>query len=89
MPTIAETVAPNFEMIAWIGVGTARDVPRPIVDRLAKEIQTAVAQPGVNEQLRKLGGFPKSSTPEEARARVAAEVQRWKDVAQKAGIAKR
>ena len=40
-------------------------------------------------QLRKLGGFPKSSTPEEARARVAAEVQRWKDVAQKAGIAKR
>jgi tripartite-type tricarboxylate transporter receptor subunit TctC len=89
VPTIAETVAPNFEMIAWIGVGTAHGVPRPIVDRLAKEIQSAVAQPGVNAQLRKLGGFPKSSTPEEARARVAAEVQRWKDVAQKAGIAKR
>lgn len=89
VPTIAETVAPNFEMIAWIGVGTARGVPQPIVDRLAKEIQNAVAQPGVNEQLRKLGGFPKSSTPEEATARVTAEVQRWKDVAQKAGIAKR
>jgi tripartite-type tricarboxylate transporter receptor subunit TctC len=89
VPTIAETVAPGFEMIAWIGIGTTRGVPRPIVDRLAKDIQHAVAQPDVNAQLRKLGGFPRSSTPEEATARVVAEVQRWKDVAAKARIPKR
>jgi tripartite-type tricarboxylate transporter receptor subunit TctC len=76
-------------MIAWIGVGTTRGVPKPIVDRLAREIQRAVAQPEVNDQLRKLGGFPKSSTPEEATTRVTAEVHRWKTVAEKAGIAKR
>jgi tripartite-type tricarboxylate transporter receptor subunit TctC len=89
VPTIAETVVPNFEMIAWIGVGTTRGVPKPIIDRLAKEIQTAVAQPAVNDQLRKLGGFPRSSTPAEATARVASEVQRWKTVAEKARIPKR
>ena len=89
VPTVAEAIAPGFEMIAWIGVGTTRGVPKPIVDRLAREIQRAVAQPEVNDQLRMLGGFPKSSTPEEATTRVTAEIHRWKTVAEKAGIAKR
>ncbi len=89
VPTIAETVAPGFEMIAWIGVATTQGVPKPIVDQLAKEIQRAIAEPSVNEQLRNLGGFPRSSTPEEATARVTTEVARWKGVAEKAGLPKR
>jgi tripartite-type tricarboxylate transporter receptor subunit TctC len=89
VPTVAETVSPNFEMIAWIGAATTKGTPRPIVDRLSREFQRAIATPGVDEQLRNLGGFPKSSTPEEATDRVKFEVARWKDVAAKAGIAKR
>ena len=86
---MAETVSPNFEMIAWIGAATTKGTPQPIVDRLSREFQRAIATPGVDEQLRNLGGFPKSSTPEEATERVKFEVTRWKDVAAKAGIAKR
>jgi tripartite-type tricarboxylate transporter receptor subunit TctC len=89
VPTVAETVAPNFEMIAWIGVGTTHGVPRPIIDRLNHEFRRIIALPNVAAQLRNLGGFPASSTPEEATARVKAEVARWKVVAEKAGIPKR
>jgi tripartite-type tricarboxylate transporter receptor subunit TctC len=89
VPSVAETVSPGFEMIAWIGAATTHGTPKPIIDRLNEEFRRAIAQAGVDEQLRNLGGFPKSSTPEEATARVKFEIARWKDVAQNAGIAPR
>src|SRR4029079_14318863 len=89
IPTVAETVSPDFEMIAWIGTATTHGTPKPIIDRLNEEFRRAIAQPGVYEQLRNLGGFPKSSTAAEATDRVKLEIARWKDVAQKAGIAPR
>jgi tripartite-type tricarboxylate transporter receptor subunit TctC len=89
VPSVAETVSPDFEMIAWIGIATTHGVPRPIIDRLNDAIRRAIADPGVDTQLYNLGGFPKSSTPEEATERVKFEIARWKDVAQKAGIPKR
>jgi tripartite-type tricarboxylate transporter receptor subunit TctC len=89
VPTVAETVAPGFEMIAWIGVGTTRGVPRPIVDRLNQELRRVIALPNVDEQLRNLGGLPKSSTPEEATERVKYEIPLWKKLAEQAGIPKR
>lgn len=89
VPTIAETVSPDFEMIAWIGAATTKGTPKPIVDKLNQEFRRVIALPTVADQLRNLGGFPKSSTPEEATERVKFEIARWKDVAQKAGIAPR
>jgi len=89
VPTIAETVAPHFEMVAWIGVGTTHGVPKSIIQRLNESIRQAIASPNVAEQLRSLGGFPKSSTPEQATARVQQEIPMWKALAEKAGIPKR
>jgi tripartite-type tricarboxylate transporter receptor subunit TctC len=89
VPTIAETVSPNFEMIAWIGAATTHGTPKAIVDRLNAEFRRVIALPVVEEQLRNLGGFPKSSTPEEATERVKFEIARWKEVVQKAGITPR
>src|SRR5689334_1389045 len=89
VPTVGETVAPGFEMLAWIGVGTTHGVPQPVVSRLNNVIRHAVAQPDVAERLRSLGGFPKSSTPEEATERVKREIPMWQALAQKAGIPRR
>jgi tripartite-type tricarboxylate transporter receptor subunit TctC len=89
VPTLAETVSPGFEMIAWIGVATTHGTPKPIVERLNQEFRRVIALPNVGEQLRNLGGLPASSTPEQATDRVKFEIARWKDVAHKAGIAPR
>jgi tripartite-type tricarboxylate transporter receptor subunit TctC len=86
VPTVAETVAPGFEMMAWIGTATTKGVPAPVVARLNKAVREAVAVPGVDKRLRDLGGVPKSSTPQEMTDKVAFQVKRWKGVAQKAGI---
>jgi len=89
VPTVAETVSPGFEMIAWIGVGTTRGTPRPVIERLNAEVRGAIAKPNVQTQLRDLGGFPRSSTPEEATERVKREIDLWKQVGDKAGLVKR
>ena len=89
VPTVGETVAPGFEMLAWIGVGTTHGVPPAIIARLNKAIRQAVAQPNVEERLRGLGGFPMSSTPDEATERVKREIPMWEALAQKAGIPKK
>jgi tripartite-type tricarboxylate transporter receptor subunit TctC len=89
VPTVAETVSPGFEMIAWIGVAAPKDLPRPIVDRLNAELRRVIALPKVDERLRALGGFPRSSTPEFVTKRVQSEIARWKEVAEKANMPKR
>ena len=86
VPTVAEAVSPGFEMMAWIGVATGKGVPATAVTRLNKAVRDAVALPAVDKRLRDLGGVPKSSTPQEMADKVAFQVRRWKEVAQKAGI---
>ncbi len=88
VPTIAERVAPGFEVMAWVGVATTHGVPQPVVDRLNREVRHALDTPGVNERLRALGGMPRSSTPAEMRDRTVAQIKRWGEVADKAGIQK-
>jgi tripartite-type tricarboxylate transporter receptor subunit TctC len=88
VPTVAETVAPGFEMIAWIGVAAPKGLPKPILDKLNAELRRAIALPNVQERLRALGGFPRSSTPEFVTSRVKSEIARWKEVALKANMPK-
>ena len=89
VPTVAETVSPDFEMIAWIGAATTHGTPKPIIERLNAEFRRVIALPAVADQLRNLGGFPASGSPEQATERVKFEIARWKDVAKKAGITPR
>jgi tripartite-type tricarboxylate transporter receptor subunit TctC len=89
VPTIAETVAPGFEVMAWVGVATTRGVPTPIIERLNKELRQALASPTVKARLNDLGGIPRASSPAEMTERVKSEIKRWIEVAAKAGIEKR
>jgi len=89
VPTVAETVVPNFEVTGLIAVATAAKVPEPIIARLNKEIRKIVADPKVVERLRALGLFPKTTTPEEMTEVAKSQIAQWKDVAEKANIPKR
>lgn len=86
VPTVAETVAPAFQVLAWSGVATARDVPRPVVDRLNGELGRVLALPHVRERLAELGSTARASTPEAMTERVKTEIARWRGVIDAAGI---
>jgi len=85
VPTIASSV-PNYEVMAWTGVATTRGVPKPVVEKLNKELRRIIALPNVEKKLREFGGEPASSTPEEVTTKVKSQVARWNKVIDEAEI---
>lgn len=88
VPTIAESGAPGFEVLAWTGIATTKGVAKPVVEKLNAEVRRAIAVPAVAEKLKGLGSVPVSSTPAEVTDKVRSQVQLWKQVAEKAGLEK-
>jgi tripartite-type tricarboxylate transporter receptor subunit TctC len=86
VPTVAETVAPGFEVLGWTGVATTRGVPRPVVDRLNAEFRKIIAMPHIRKRLAELGSTVRSSSPEDMVEQVRTQIARWNKVIDTAGI---
>ena len=86
VPTMGETV-PGFEAISWLGVGTAAKTPRDILLKLNDAIKQVSAEPDYIAKLRQIGAEPvASASPEEYRAFLVGQKQRWGDVVKSAKI---
>lgn len=86
VPTLAEAGAPKFEMQSWQGVFAPAGTPKPIVERLAREVAAIVAMPAVQDKLRNLGVEPDGRQAEAFGAFQQAEIVKWRKVIQDAGI---
>jgi tripartite-type tricarboxylate transporter receptor subunit TctC len=65
VPTVAETVAPGFDMSAPLGVFFAARTAREIVARLNRAVNAAVRSPDVLERMAAIGMEPAGTTPEQ------------------------
>ena len=88
IPTVAESGLAGYEASAWNGIAAPAKTPRPIVERLNKEVNAALAVPEVKQRLHGLGVEAQGSTPEQFRAFLVAEIAKWKDVIERAKIEK-
>jgi tripartite-type tricarboxylate transporter receptor subunit TctC len=79
VPTMAETV-PGIKVESWLGLASAPNTPKPIVDRLNSEIRRALGLPEVQKWARDSGVLTAPSTPDEFRKRVAGDIKQWTDV---------
>ncbi len=77
VPTVAESVLPNFSYETWNAILAPAGTPREIVKKLNQEIIKAVANPDVQASLIKIGYEPQSSTPEEFEQLMKIEYQRF------------
>ena len=77
VPTIAEAGVPGYLVTAWQGLGAPAGLPEPIVTRLNTEVVAILKEPAVVERLRALGNDPKPMSPEQFKARMAADVAKW------------
>jgi len=64
VPTIAEAGVPQVTVRQWAGVFGPPKLPRPIVERLNKEVNAALRRPEVLEKLQSYGYAAEGSTPE-------------------------
>ncbi len=85
IPTVAESL-PGYESSDWFGVGTSKDTPPEIVDRLNKEINAGLADPKLKARLTDLGGLVIPASPAAFGKLVAEETEKWGKVVKFAGI---
>jgi tripartite-type tricarboxylate transporter receptor subunit TctC len=85
-PTISEAGAPGYEVNVWFGMQVAAATPRPIVDKLNRDIVTLLKEPDVVKRFRDQGVEVVASTPEQFSKLVQSEVLKWTQLVQDANI---
>lgn len=87
VPTLAEAGLPGFAAYGWNAVLVPKGTPRPIIERLNREIITAVSGTDVQKAFADLGLDTLDAVPPEgAAAFIAAETAKWGSVIRAAGI---
>lgn len=87
LPTAAEAAGiPGFEAAVWWGLVAPAQTPRPVVDKLSKEIQRVLNLPAMQDQFLELGLMLTPNTPDEFGAMIKAEVSRWNKELREAGV---
>jgi tripartite-type tricarboxylate transporter receptor subunit TctC len=89
LPDVATMEQSGYGGIAatyWNGMFAPAGTPAAVVARLNAAVNQALATPEVRTALQKLGSDPKSGTPQEFTAFIAAEAERWGKVVRDANI---
>ena len=89
LPTLHEAGLQNFEVAVWHGLYAPKGTPKPVVDTLAKALQTALKDATVKQRFGELGTEPVAenrATPDAHRAFLKAEIDKWSPIIKKAGV---
>jgi tripartite-type tricarboxylate transporter receptor subunit TctC len=88
IPTIAESGVPGFDAASWQMIVAPAKTPRPIVDKLHRELLRAVALPQFKAQIINGGMLPMDNPSVEGlQDFVKSEIIRWGAVVRRAGLA--
>ena len=85
LPAVAEIV-PGYDASSWYAILTRAGTPRPIVEKLNREVASAIRNPDVNAKLVAGGVDPEVLTPEQLGAKIRVETERWGKVVKAAGV---
>jgi len=77
VPTVTQSALPGYVVTSWQGLLAPARLPDAILARLNAEVVGALKEPAVAERLRALGNEPRPSSPDEFKARVAADIAKW------------
>ena len=79
VPTLAEQGLKDdaYRVTGWLAFAAPAGTPKPVVDRIAKEVRAAVKQPDVAERITAMGFEAKDSTPETFLASYRQELPIW------------
>ena len=85
VPTMAETL-PGFEAVAWYGIVAPPKTPKNIIDKINADVNEALRQPEVQEQLKKLSAVTFGGPVDKASSYMREEIDRWAAVIKSAKI---
>jgi tripartite-type tricarboxylate transporter receptor subunit TctC len=85
-PTLAEQGYADAQVTPWFGIVVPKGTPQPIVERIDKALEAALATPEVRERLDTAGCQAKSAPLGAFAEIIKADVALWAKVVKEAGI---
>lgn len=86
VPTAAESGLPGFEAVQYYGLAAPAGTPRPIIERLNKELRGVLTSDEFTRRLIAEGSDPTPSTPEDYAANIRSEEGKWADLVNKLAL---
>lgn len=86
VPTIAEAGVPGYAVDSWNGLFAPAGTHADIINRIAVAVQQGFRDPALRKRMDDIGATPVGDTPEQFRAFVAAEQQKWGNFVKSTGI---
>jgi tripartite-type tricarboxylate transporter receptor subunit TctC len=80
VPTIAETVLPEFDALAWYALAGPKGLPAPVLAKLNEAAHAALKRPDIASRIASQGAEVWGTRPGEAQAFLRSEVTRWTKV---------
>ena len=88
VPSSVEAGLPDYIASGWFALAAPKGTPKPIVERLNKEMAAALADPAVQEKFQAQGAEGRVPSVEESVKFVHDEIRKWDGIITKAGIPK-
>jgi tripartite-type tricarboxylate transporter receptor subunit TctC len=85
-PTMAEQGFAEAQVTPWFGIVVPAGTPEPIVDRISKALEAAIATPDVRQKLDIAGCEPKSAPRAQFAGIIKSDIELWAKVVKDAGI---
>jgi tripartite-type tricarboxylate transporter receptor subunit TctC len=86
VPTLAESGVPGYEAILWHGLIGPKGVPKPIVDRIAMEVNASLKLKETGETLKGDGVDAAGGTSEAFAAQIKKDIEVWGKVVKDAKV---
>jgi tripartite-type tricarboxylate transporter receptor subunit TctC len=86
VPTTAEAGLPSYQVSTWYGIWAVKGTPADIVDRMASEVQKALATPELKEIWNSNGSEIPHLAKEQFGAMVTSDIARWAQVVKVSGV---
>jgi tripartite-type tricarboxylate transporter receptor subunit TctC len=86
VPTMAEQGFAEAQVTPWFGIVAPAATPQPVVERISKALEAALATPEVRERLDVAGCEPKSASPAAFADIIKSDIGVWANVVKEAGI---
>ena len=86
VPTFLEAGVKDFDVTSWYGLLAPAKTPKPVIDKLQREIAFVMQIPEVRERYLKSAFEPVANKPEEFAAQLKADYERWGQVVKDANV---
>lgn len=86
VPTMQQAGVAGFEAGTWFGLLAPENTPRPVIDRLSREVNAALKEKDLQQTLASQGATVRGGSPEQFKSYFLAEYDKWGKIVKSAGV---